>query len=510
MMYGIDSNTGEKIRAKHNKKAVCPICGEELIPKCGRIKVWHWAHKKGTDCDEWYEPETDWHRFWKSLVPKEWCEQVIKKNGEIHRADILTPTGLVIELQHSPISPDEIEEREEFYENMIWLFDCRGKTFEKWGGSWCKMKYPKKHIAYCNKPTYLQYNEEIHEITEYNYEGEYDLIKNYNPLSWFNKITGLLINPAAAHKYYINMGLSGYPNITLHDKNEREGTWGIYISEKVWNEECEVWDDTIILKKSYTQYIEKLELKLKSHHAIKPTIQYPQHPSPPEKPNYNPPDDSDIIHTKLIQTFENVAKKDNALYKHWWIEIFRAFENQAPNSHVEQGGEIIGNQVVLYVRYNGYLPRVKEEKYTLNSARDIIKAITKHNLNGVYSRLIDELSNSEEWLNIARKLQKEYEDKYDKEVAKWKKDFDLILRNYHQLLDKRELEFQASYEKWSKKRDEIYYGINKTPLELLNKFKNDVFKKYKYDTYINKKWIIGKNGIDKRNEFVFVTLCRKR
>ena len=40
MMYGVDINTGERIIAKPNKKAVCPICGEELIPKCGKIKVW--------------------------------------------------------------------------------------------------------------------------------------------------------------------------------------------------------------------------------------------------------------------------------------------------------------------------------------------------------------------------------------------------------------------------------------------------------------------------------------
>jgi hypothetical protein len=42
-----------------------------------------------------------------------------------HRADIRTAGGLVIELQHSPLDPQSITEREEFYGNMLWLFDAR-------------------------------------------------------------------------------------------------------------------------------------------------------------------------------------------------------------------------------------------------------------------------------------------------------------------------------------------------------------------------------------------------
>lgn len=42
-----------------------------------------------------------------------------------HRADILTSSGMVIELQNSPISPDEIEERERFYRRMVWLVNAQ-------------------------------------------------------------------------------------------------------------------------------------------------------------------------------------------------------------------------------------------------------------------------------------------------------------------------------------------------------------------------------------------------
>jgi hypothetical protein len=42
-----------------------------------------------------------------------------------HRADVVTASGGVVELQHSPISPEVIAEREAFYgERMAWIFDA--------------------------------------------------------------------------------------------------------------------------------------------------------------------------------------------------------------------------------------------------------------------------------------------------------------------------------------------------------------------------------------------------
>lgn len=100
--------------------ATCPLCGAACIPKCGSIIIWHWAHKQRADCDTWSEGETEWHRAWKQMVRKE-CQEVCKGP---HRADIVGNGGMVIELQHSPISPETIEDREAFYGKMIWLFDA--------------------------------------------------------------------------------------------------------------------------------------------------------------------------------------------------------------------------------------------------------------------------------------------------------------------------------------------------------------------------------------------------
>jgi len=114
-----------KTKAIPKEKALCPICKEEVISKCGKIKIWHWAHKSNKDCDNWYEPESEWHLNWKNEFPKECQEFTMGK----HRADIRTKSRWIIELQNSSISSEEIKEREKYYKRMIWLLN--GKTIAK-------------------------------------------------------------------------------------------------------------------------------------------------------------------------------------------------------------------------------------------------------------------------------------------------------------------------------------------------------------------------------------------
>jgi len=110
------------IAASPKQRAHCPLCREPVLSKCGEIVDWHWAHVVGGDCDPWSEPETPWHRWWKERAPVAWREVTV---GE-HRADIRRPDDrVVIELQHSPITADEIRTREAFYGHMVWLLDGR-------------------------------------------------------------------------------------------------------------------------------------------------------------------------------------------------------------------------------------------------------------------------------------------------------------------------------------------------------------------------------------------------
>lgn len=161
MLYAI-SDEGVKVGAIPGASAFCPECGAIVLSKCGQINIWHWAHESRNECNLWGEHETEWHLRWKHRFALESVEVVIERNGVKHRADILTNRGMVIELQHSPISPDEIEEREAFYGNMAWVFDVekpysdeRLLFYEKSEYYTFLWKNARKHIASAKKDTYL-------------------------------------------------------------------------------------------------------------------------------------------------------------------------------------------------------------------------------------------------------------------------------------------------------------------------------------------------------------------
>jgi len=122
MRYAVDH-----VEPTQGARSTCPSCGAPVIAKCGRVMVWHWAHEANSDCDPWSEPTTEWHLAWQRRVPVECREVVIGP----HRADIVLPLEdgrMVVEIQHSGISIEEIREREEFYGRMIWIFDATEAT----------------------------------------------------------------------------------------------------------------------------------------------------------------------------------------------------------------------------------------------------------------------------------------------------------------------------------------------------------------------------------------------
>lgn len=123
MKYALEND--QRIEPRPKATATCPCCDSDVIAKCGDIKVWHWAHKSKQMCDHWWENETPWHRKWKNKFPDKWQEQIhIADDGERHIADVKTPSGFVIEFQHSPIALEERTYRENFYEDMCWVVDA--------------------------------------------------------------------------------------------------------------------------------------------------------------------------------------------------------------------------------------------------------------------------------------------------------------------------------------------------------------------------------------------------
>jgi competence protein CoiA len=114
---------GERREASPGLEGICPACQKQTHPKCGRIIIWHWAHKPTRHCDPWWEGETEWHRTWKAHFAQD-EQEVIQRDpttGEIHIADIKTANGVVIELQNSPMTIDEMLSREAFYGDLIWV-----------------------------------------------------------------------------------------------------------------------------------------------------------------------------------------------------------------------------------------------------------------------------------------------------------------------------------------------------------------------------------------------------
>lgn len=183
-MIWANISINEREEASPKQIAKCPICCEDVIPKCGKIKVWHWAHKNKSDCDSWYEPESQWHKDWKNKYPKELQEFTMG----CHRADIRTRGRWVIELQNSTISQQDIIDRELYYNKMVWLINggnlCKGlRLRNKNNKITFRWKNPAKSWWKSNKEIYIDLSEIVSKMKKlvngYEHEGKKHLSTYY-------------------------------------------------------------------------------------------------------------------------------------------------------------------------------------------------------------------------------------------------------------------------------------------------------------------------------------------
>lgn len=162
MMYAHDTD-GARVFARPDTEARCPQCAAEVVPKCGELTAWHWAHhpRLGGDCDPWAEVPGLWHFDWQKHAAPEFREVVV---GE-HLAPLRSPGGLIVELREGSLSPAEIREREDYYgDKLIWLWSARDawrsqrfavKPPRPDGYVTFRWKQPRKVIAPCRRPVYL-------------------------------------------------------------------------------------------------------------------------------------------------------------------------------------------------------------------------------------------------------------------------------------------------------------------------------------------------------------------
>lgn len=116
---------------KSNNEYYCPYCGAPVITKKGDIRQHHFAHKISHACRDTWERNhsydiSPWHNEWQSCFPKENQELKLSLGETVHRADVVIDYT-VVEFQHSILSPDKFDDRNNFYLNLgykvVWLFD---------------------------------------------------------------------------------------------------------------------------------------------------------------------------------------------------------------------------------------------------------------------------------------------------------------------------------------------------------------------------------------------------
>ena len=162
MQFALDENRNRvnAIDAIKGKEYSCPECGGCVIPKKGEIKVPHYAHY-GCECsDRWNYDMSEWHMEKQEYFDEQYREVVCSDGKRTHRADILKD-GVVLEFQHSPISAEEFNDRNNFYMSLgyrvVWVFDVEDQIdsgdlyFEETGSSRIQMrwKYPKQVLKCC-------------------------------------------------------------------------------------------------------------------------------------------------------------------------------------------------------------------------------------------------------------------------------------------------------------------------------------------------------------------------
>lgn len=162
MLFALDKN-GQRVHinsAKRNEHYFCPCCGSEMVMRLGDVRSHHFSHRIEDFCkDSWHYDMTEWHYNWQSRFNVE-CQEVVKEfNGEKHRADVLIEESKVVfEFQHSPLSPEEFEERNNFYNKLgykvIWVFDVEeqyeNEMLENYQSNLWSWKRPRRTFNFFN------------------------------------------------------------------------------------------------------------------------------------------------------------------------------------------------------------------------------------------------------------------------------------------------------------------------------------------------------------------------
>jgi hypothetical protein len=214
----------------------CETCDSNLIAKRGSLMIYHFAHEHARDCDTWREPKSVWHLLWQDLCLPCHVEVSFQR---LHQADIVNKAGTVIEVQNSPMSVPNMQERESFYQDMIWIMNATsindqyaGKETVRFSdGKTAILKVRHEFWLHCKKAVFIHTDHGIFRVME-TLGKKYCLaarVKTYEFLkSWFDGILAGDLNtinskiPASFD--FSNASIRSTPNglIVKGDFEERE------------------------------------------------------------------------------------------------------------------------------------------------------------------------------------------------------------------------------------------------------------------------------------------------
>ena len=140
MLTAFEKGTKKLIFSSKGVFAICPDCGKELIPKCGKINTPHFSHLPKEACKySYHDSKSEWHYSWQLKIdnptPGVNIEVVIKSGETSKRADVVTKEGVVIEFQKSSLPIQERILREQQYGNMIWVIHRNIENSKTWKNS---------------------------------------------------------------------------------------------------------------------------------------------------------------------------------------------------------------------------------------------------------------------------------------------------------------------------------------------------------------------------------------